>query len=307
MEARKKQINIVFYTLIICSFITLFIFPQIAHAKEYDIYSGFLATELDQICRGISESVNDVLGLGALDKLAAENMDELSPVLTHVYDFVKIIGAFWCIIIAMGHLITNIDRGQDPMECVFKIFIELGITFVFLMNLSEIISLISQLGKEIIEVVGNSMSSDEQEVAREQLVIALTGSATGGWSWEFKAIAALFIPYLLSYVLTILAVFVLVQIIIEIAIRKAFTPLAVADIYQDGLRSSGVRYLKKLLAAFLKLAACVLVCNIIPGLTSSLTSASEPYKQILYIIAVNASCVGIMFKTGEVANDIVGA
>ncbi len=108
----------------------------------------------------------------------------------------------------------------------------------------------------------------------------------------------------------IAAKFLALQILIEIGLRRFFAPLAVADVYAEGLRSPGVRYFKKYLAVFLKLAVALLACKIGTKLTEmipTVDSVADGFSFVFDVLVINFTVIGMMFKGGEIANDVMGA
>ena len=85
---------------------------------------------------------------------------------------------------------------------------------------------------------------------------------------------------------------------IEIGIRYLFTPLAIADLYSEKMRSNGFNWLKKLLAVSLQGA---LIFLMIYGATKLKNSYG------LNSIAVNLCTIGMVASSKLLANEIVGA
>lgn len=86
------------------------------------------------------------------------------------------------------------------------------------------------------------------------------------------------IPYILALVTNVLLVFIGMSRIVELVVRTIFAPLAVADMFQQGSRSAGERYLKKIMALALQFAAIVgifIVCSSIMSSTGIATDGSE--------------------------------
>ena len=96
---------------------------------------------------------------------------------------------------------------------------------------------------------------------------------------------------------------------IELAIRKALLPLAVADMSGEGERSGGFRYLKQYAATWLRMASVLIMCSLLATLSANITLSSGDqfvgffFKQI--IVAFTA--VGMTAKLNEVANGALGA
>lgn len=236
-----------------------------------------------------------------------------------LYNLFLYMAVFICFMIALSHFVTNIDRGQDPVQCVFKILIEIGVTGVFLINLNQILELLCSLGIALCNDVGspssaaNSISKENAEVLLE----ALTGQNSGKVTWQMMAGLTLLLPAALSMVATVLMYVTLFSIILEINIRRLFAPLAVVDIYGEGWRSMGARYLKKFFGCYLKIIIMIVTFNI--GSTLMINLLDSVFASMLEQDAAGFTgafmlCVGISISTaifalrsGEIVNDIVGA
>lgn len=300
---QKKKCVILSSRILIAAFaIILFIFPAaFADDNEFQIA---MAT---QITSGVFDVINDCMTGDMYNYMVNGDYEGATAV---AYVSIKMLGAFIVVAIALGRIFQNVERGLDPMECVFKALTEIGIAGMFIMYLDKIMSALATIGTTIVGYVNSLGSAEDAVLSAEELLIALTGDSTGGFFWQIKTIGMLVFPWVCSLLISVVAKFAIYQILFEIGIRKTFAPLAVADIYQEGLRSPGVRYLKRYLAVFIKLAICALTCFICNAITAAGGGASTATEWLTYlfdIIAINFTCVGFMFKTGEYANDIVGA
>ena len=234
-----------------------------------------------------------------------------------VFNTFKGIAALWCIAIAMARFIQNVDKGIDPFEAIFKILIEICVVIIFIMYLERIIGLLCNIGIQITTMINESgkqssgsaglKSADEISMdAVNAFLIKLVGKTEGTLGWRMETSLMLFLPWVLSIAVNLGAKLACYQVLIEIGIRRMFTPLAIGDIYQEGLRSPGVRYLKKLLAAFLKITIIVMLGYFGHALALEGTTDVNGLTYCFNLIIVDFTCVTIMFKAGEYANDIVG-
>lgn len=310
INARIKSINksTLFVAIIICMLIA---FTPTASAKKSNAFPLALAK---QICGGVSCAVTEAVASPSFENLTSDDFSGVD-ILKTVYDGVKIIGAFWVIIIAMTNLFKTIENGQDPVEGIMRFFTELGITLIFIMNLDVLSSKLAQLGIVIINLVGGRGSAEDAvdfTAQAEQLLIALTGESTGGFAWHIQAVSSLIIPYVVSWIAVAAAYLCIYQIMIEIGIRRAFMPMAVAEVYQDGLRSPGARYIKKYFSCFLKLAIIIVINALVGTIVSANTSfdgSAGPdvaLGQTTMLVVLSLTTVGMMFRASEFANDIVG-
>lgn len=301
----RKRINILTVCLVIVCFILSFSMPL----AKADLNETIVEMS-QQILLGTNAMVDGALKSPLYTNLVSSPTMGYSE-FENFYKAVKVIGGFLVIILAMGHLISNIEKGQDPVECVFKVLIEIGISLIIIMNLDKLISILGQLGTWFIETSG-TVDPAAAGADPTSLLRALTGDDDGGFGWRLGAIAMLSLPFFMSYAANIACKFAMYQIILEIGIRKCFAPIAVADIYQEGLRSPGARYLKKFVALFLRLAAAILICTVLGKLTNdaalaAASAGSGALTAIAEILVLNFTAVGFIFKTGEIANDVVGA
>lgn len=100
-----------------------------------------------------------------------------------------------------------------------------------------------------------------------------------------------------------------IQVILEMGIRRITAPLAVTDIYQEGLRSPGARYLKRYFSAFMKLTIIAILAFVPTMIQQNIVgmAGTSPMIYVLLTTAINFSTIGMMFKCGEIANEVVGA
>ncbi len=142
-------------------------------------------------------------------------------------------------------------------------------------------------------------------------VLGYTGTNTeaSGWDNVVEGIAQLFggIGDLLGgnavggTIVNLAINWVVFAILIELAIRYIFTPIAIADLYSEGFHSNGMRWIKKLLS-----------CCIAGGLIYiSMYAANVLKTQLtgihpLQTAAINLTMVGFFAKSRQIADEIVG-
>ena len=90
-----------------------------------------------------------------------------------------------------------------------------------------------------------------------------------------------------------------------------FLPIPIADVYKDGLNSKGIRYIKKLIALFIQGAIILLVVMASSLLQGSVQQAvngvASTILGMFYNIGLIFVTVMVIFKSQNIANDIVGA
>ncbi len=228
------------------------------------------------------------------------------------YAFLKTLGFLLALAITLAHIFDHIQKEQNPVEAVWKSLIELFMTCLIILNIDKILDQFGAATSAIIDQF--EQGADLTPTATvDDLLIALTGHSTGNMFWQIKAWMALSIPWVLAQLIIIGAKFVVIQICLEIIIRKLFVPIAIADIYHEGLRSPGMRYIKRYAGAYLKMVVCVVITIAISriaggvGSGHTVSSAGDGFDLCFSIIAINFSSIAIMLKAGEYTNDIIGA
>lgn len=140
----------------------------------------------------------------------------------------------------------------------------------------------------------------------DEILDNVTGKHDGWIFWKILVVICFIVPWALSKLVEIAATFALLSILLEIGLRKMFAPLAVANIYKDGINSQGMRYFKKFFAVVLRLALAIAISIIITMYTSTIFGGGIGIKEIFGLVALNFAGVGIMFRGGEITNDVMG-
>ncbi len=103
-------------------------------------------------------------------------------------------------------------------------------------------------------------------------------------------------------IIQLVSSFTIYSVIIEIMVRATFTPIAVADMYNDTLRSSAVRYLKKIAALALTGVVMYMILFAAGELKDHL-----PMWDATALTAINFTMLGLLARARSIAEDIIGA
>ena len=316
LDIIKKKNQIIRGTniFLVVSFIMIFLLPS-AFAVNDD--NAMVVDMANTILKGPMNIVTDTLTGGAassdvLTGLWTACTGAMPSWLETAFNYIKGLGALLAIAITMAHIFENIQREQNPVEAVWKSLVELFATFLILMNIPTILDKAGEFMTAVISNITAGSLGDAGSSA-EDLLRALTGHTSGNFFWMVRAWISLAIPWILTQLIIVAAKFVVIQICLEIIVRKTFAPLAVADIYHEGLRSPGMRYIKRYFGAYFKMAVCAVICLAIANLSAGMmeagvgTGAGNALDYCFSIIAVNFSAIAVMLKAGEYTNDIMGA
>ena len=314
----KKASNIL---IVLCLVVVIFL--PTSYAKE-DGMLNFLNYMVETINTGVFETIEKNLSPSGED-------EEIN-----IYDYVtdedeikkSVIGTFSNAIIGLGicmmliyaamRLFQNLERGQDELDAILQFFTEWIFGVILAINIGKLMSILVTFGTVVISAMGDAVKDSP---GFEITLQAITGKEKGGFLWKIQTLFMLFFPYIASLLLSLVAKFVAYSILLELGIRRAFAPIAIADIFGEGLRSPGVRSMKKYLAVFFKIAICLLVCKLgnemisLCGLTpdkaedviaAAGNAVTGTFNYLFSVIVIEFTCVGVMFKGGEYANDVLG-
>ncbi len=316
IEKRKFLINIRCYLFLAVSFLIVFIFPMAFAADSNETEMAML----DQIMKGPLNMILETIikGEGQFGTLWQTATGDIpAGTLSTAYQGMKVIGAIYVLIVCTSNAFKAIESEANPTEAISKAAVEFFVTALIVINATEIVDVISQLGTAAVEYFGETTVDDiifENDVKTKILATldGPKGKSSGGFFWSLGIRTQLLLPWGLSFLVSIGGKFVIIQLALEIFIRKFFTPIAIGDIYKEGLRSPGVRWLKRILGAYLKAAVCVSVSLIIGSyvtnsLSQNVDSVGNIMETLIGIIAVNLTSIAVMMKAGEYTNDIIGA
>ena len=332
IDTKIKKINIITFVIIAILATFLVVIPAASAKKTPEILSGMVSDILDgadvaKIVTGDEESPYSAFYtfmIGTDDD--SEFIESYGSVIT----VFKVLGFLWCMAITAAQLFTLIDKGQDPFEGVMKTLAYMAIAGIFVLKLDDIMAWIIELGTFIIEQVAPSETStagidwstfdttvNGKTLTREQWFLNVILNQYEGSTFIFtaKGIAVLLIPWLLSKAIGVAGAFIGLQTLIDIGLRRLLAPLAVADVYQEGFKGPGIRYLKKFYASFLTIAIILIISNISATLitvmaesidTTGVTGFSKGFSFVFSILTVNFTAIGSMFKANSWANDVTG-
>lgn len=209
----------------------------------------------------------------------------------------------------MAMILQKVIDGQDPMEQWLLGFVKIGLGSAVIIYSDKIVSLVCYVGMFLGQQLSSKgLDSSTNTNAAFELYKTMVGDPDPNFFEAIGPILQLLIPYALSFLISIATNFVILQTMIEIGLRRIFVPWPIADLYQEGLRSPGARYIKKLLASIVKLSVMYLVVLLAGSISSFLMDggALSGAEHVGMLVLVNVTTLGMMFKTGEIVNDVIG-
>lgn len=273
---------------------------------------------------------------------------------TAVSGFVTGIAAFLIMLYTCINVIKETQRGEIDMNYWFKIFASTAVAVLVVTSTNTIMNSLYDLGDLAITQVGTSLEShfaeggagseseyvlptsegsfvdvDDPEVVNKfisalqqipgaedaNIILGDDRELSETLHYKMQNVAkllkllnyAVMLPALLAAILVFMGIF-------EIKIRQMFAPIAVASIANDGARSSGVRFLKKYVGCFMKIAVYYAIAAIGVMLTYffyrqfiASTDASQDLVLFAMMIFSNIAACMAMLQSGSLGDEIVGA
>ena len=119
-------------------------------------------------------------------------------------------------------------------------------------------------------------------------------------------LAKALIPYIICMVCSLVVTFVAIIRLVEMSVRTIFMPLAIGDLFANGMHSSGFRYIKKFIAVVMQFVAILLISAICGWLMSSkMTLNSASGQNLLNYLTHNTVDYGFSQTSCIVFIDIV--
>lgn len=214
---------------------------------------------------------------------------------------VKGVGIVFCLVFFVVQAVHNMDRGTDQIDAILKAIISFSIAWVVIINCDLIFDALQGLGEGISNVIQGSLSRTDAPK-----IDIIKNETTANIFEILGDCLTMILPYFGMKICEIAMKLAMYSILMEIIVRRAFAPMAIADVCGEGLRSPGVRYMKRFLACYLKVALCMVIAflgSTLLGVANHDTDTNFAIE----ILAIDFTIAGMMFKTSELANDIVGA
>lgn len=305
----------------------------------------------------MAQFVLDTLELLFAGRLIDDVTDFLSDVMTAMTSIFTLsaIGGMINVFIAIaGSLMTLflfvdvMDKATKDMitlERLILIFVKYFIAMLILIYLKEIISTLFNLASGIYELAkdnwlgqgsaygleyfpddGNPDPSvwPDYDSVKDALIDAGYGDGKLSMLANLGETIFCFLTLAITFIARLAAYFIAVGNAIMLIARTAFSPLGVVQLFDEGQRSSGIRYLKKLVAEALTFAAIVgilyaaslLQSNLLEAILGDVLNGAVSVAiieqiftpgNLACVIIIQLAAVGGMFKAGQLANEIVGA
>lgn len=249
-------------------------------------------------------------------------------------------------------IVSNVQKDMITLERLILIFIKYFTAMVVLIYLEDIVIYLFKFGTGVYNVLSNASQSggalnttstgalkffpSERKDGLDPTIwpkySAIKDVFTGTWKNSSKVLMqnisiffTLIIPYLVSWTARLAIFFTIVSNAVMIIVRVIFAPIGIVQLFDEGQRSAGIRYLKKFLAEALTFAVIVGVLFASAKLQNSivlsisgdtmrngilsgdnLKDVVDGTKLMIWLTAINLASAGAIIRSGQLANDIIG-
>lgn len=272
-----------------------------AKTKIYEIYGG---SQFDWIIPWL-----DVSPTGKFKALWGS--------VKNIYDVFMVVGVMLVVIYFLTSMMDRATREGTSHEMFFKSLSELLIALLLITYGYELMTNFISLGtafiKDIQTGMKNSTSSSEsvadliwQQTKEEADSIKLPGFFMWAY-WAAKYMGTFMIPDLATRIGGLFVLIAALSRAVEIVVYSFFFPVAISDVFKNGMSSHGVRYIKKYIAICIQGAVMVAILVASTYLTGVLSlDDTKGIGNAFYSMGTMFVTVSLIFKSRQIANDIVG-
>ena len=193
--------------------------------------------------------------------------DEISQTAMNMGSFTNLVNTIKGLAVGITLILYFIDLSGKvteknfSIEQFFKSTLRCVVSYMFIMNSDAIVGYLMSAGSVLANDITNSdigydfFSSEHGE--RKTMLI--NGIEKLGIKDRLSYIILALIPWLISMIGEVILQIVLISRILEIGVMTVFAPIAISDVYREGTSSSGVQYMKKMLALGMQVAVILLI------------------------------------------------
>ena len=262
------------------------------------IYDSLLATNIFDV---MYDTVKNILTFNTTDFNIATNL----------YKSLLPLGYTLILLYFLLELLEKTTHDQFNLEVFVKMFIKLVFAETIMDYGDELIGGFVSIGNWFITEVKTTttLSRNNSPLFNEQ---ELRTAVDGLDFWEkIPAVIMTFVIWIITAV-TKLTIQVQCSIIkIELILRAALSPIAIADMFSDINRSTGWRYLKKILGVAMQGGAILAVYAIgsefqTADMAAFVENGEIHFEKFLDIFIITFCLIGITATSKQVINDALG-
>lgn len=226
-----------------------------------------------------------------------------------MYRAFKVAGIALILLYFLIEIMDEVQADNFNVEHLVKKLISLAIAILVMQQGDKILGLIVELGDALIDDANQVAQAGKEELYThyEMLYEGLTSddglfSIIKAFLFAIGVLLENLVAYLLMLVAWIIAYLTAYSRFIEILVRFAFAPLGIAQLVSGGSKGPGMRYIKKFAACCLQGAICVLAFGVVDIIQDHSNDIAGMLGQFILPITL----IGFLFRTKQIAEDVVG-
>lgn len=206
---------------------------------------------------------------------------------------------------------------SDPYNTMMEYVMKFTLLALLIIVSDKIAAAVIELAYAIVIIMMQALTNQADTAPAVTLANIVGKKKAAGkltWMEGFGCIAVLIGPFIMSVGVRLYAWFTAFSIMLELGVRRALLPFGIIEFFADDFKSPAVRYIKKLMAAVLRLGIAALVCAIATYMTGMLAAPPADdadffaiaARGILFCLAsvvINFTAVVVIGRSGEFAND----
>lgn len=262
---------------------------------------------------------DDALGLGVMDSIydmvsfAGSGSLDYSLYWSTINNFIEIVEPFGYALIATYFLMSLLDsaaKDNVTMDSVIKVLMELILVVALVGNLGTIINAMLNINESIIAgFTAPKNTYNSTTLSGADYVDALLESKDGHNLAMTSIFLNAFCMWIVHFVAMVGVTFAAISRALDIGWRCVLAPIGVANCFEGGLASPGVKYMKGLGASILSGAAIYIVTAIGmsfagSALTGTINDPSD--SKTLIAMAAMLATAGAAIGINNKAKEIVG-
>lgn len=228
-------------------------------------------------------------------------------------DVIEPIAAIMVLTFFILAMMDKVTTENFTLEHVLKEFMKLGIGLYLVTNSIELVTMFIELGNGVITSIrfdGINESVGWTEIMGEDIINA-NGLLSGVFALLIQAVLLLVVGLVQLIAFLLMKVVVLARTL-DIAVRTAMSPIALADAFSGNfLNSNAMNFIRSFLAVCLQGAFIYVIAYFTPALMAAKISSSTDVwvfaGAMCQSIAVSLASLLLMFKSGSIAKEVLGA
>ena len=198
-------------------------------------------------------------------------------------------------------------KDQMTVDGIIKIMIQLIIIVALTGNLEAIVNSLLSFGETLVNKIYVALSLESSPMTGSEIVVRIAASDE---TTSFNDLMlSLFFPWVVHQIAVIAISVASFSRAIDIGWRIVYAPIALADSFEGGTNSKGIKYLKTLFSSILSGAVMLTIIEIANAVSVGIIGISASEHPIIAGLASSAALlagagasIGAIQKTKEIFN-----